>query len=862
MKPPSSLKLIDEIVSLGYGAREIEVGGKSDNALDRLNSTEELDEWRQLFLISVAFTLPLFILQYFFLSLTDTHDIIGGITLKEVLMLFIATPMQMIVGRRFYKAAYLGYQHGVVGMDFLISLGVGGSYLNSCVVVFLQFLDPMFDKPVMFETAGMLLSFVTLGKFLEKTATGHTTAALARLAGMQPQKAIRVALDSKGLPVMNGTGEATVDVCDVQLGDCIKVLPGGAIPVDGVVLRGESYVDESMISGEPLPVAKKNKDNVFGGTINQLSILYIVANRVGEETALAQIVRLVEEAQTSKAPIQAFADRIAAIFAPMIILLSMMTFIFWIVMISGQFANPSWFEGDGSMQHMEPDELPGAFLFAFMSAIAVLVVACPCALGLATPTAVMVGTGVGAKHGVLIKGGDVLEAATKVDCIIFDKTGTLTSGKLSLSDEVHIDEACSRAANLIMGNGSKSSSSSVPLASIPLLLAASVEQASEHPIGKALTNAASANGLSTLPLRSDAKTDVLVGSGVVAALQLKKSGQSLTAAVGNVKLMKDQNISVSSDITAKVKALEEQGKTVVLVAVMNNNDKAATNGGGYAVGALALTDQLKPSANNTVRNLERNGIEVWMITGDAEAPARYTATQAGIDPNRVIAKALPETKALEVKRLQGQGKMVALIGDGINDSPALAQADVGIAIGAGTQVALEAANMVLIRDDLHGVSIALDLAKTVFFRIKLNYVWALGYNLFGVPTAAGVVMPFIHGFHLRPEIAAACMAFSSIAVVLSSLSLNLYKPPQSGVNWIEDDGVMSVIKNVISWSVDSIINQNKKGHYTRVNDFDEEEDENDEEMGGSGQVSRRSNASGGVNYGATIVPHEPNPFTD
>jgi P-type Cu+ transporter len=608
----------------------------------------------------------------------------------------------------------------------------------------------------------MLLSFVTLGKFLEKLATGHTTAALAKLAGMQPQQAIRVSLDKSGNPIMNATGETTVDASCLQVGDCIKVMPGGAVPVDGEILRGESYVDESMISGEPLPVPKRLKDSVFGGTINQLSVIYITASRVGEETALAQIVRLVEEAQTAKAPIQAFADRVASIFAPLIILIACLTFVFWIVMISTKFANPEWFDGDGSMQHMGAgSELPGPFLFAFMSSIAVLVVACPCALGLATPTAVMVGTGVGAKHGVLIKGGDVLEAATKINCVIFDKTGTLTSGKLSLSDEIHIHDASASVAGMMNVNN-------IPLASLPLLLAASAEQASEHPIGKALAASALSRDLATLPLRSDAKSDVIVGAGVIAACEMS-NGKSIMIGVGNERLLKENNISMPAVTKAKLKTLEEQGKTVVLVAVL----KSGSEKGGQLIGALALTDQLKPSAKSTVQSLKRQGIEVWMVTGDAQAPALHAAKQAGIDPQFVVSKALPEGKVLEVKRLQGKGKVVALIGDGINDSPALAQADIGIAIGAGTQVALEAANMVLIRHDLHGVCVALDLAQTVFFRIKLNYVWALGYNLFGVPTAAGMIMPIVHGFHLRPEIAAACMAFSSIAVVLSSLSLNL-----------------------------------------------------------------------------------------
>jgi heavy metal translocating P-type ATPase len=471
-----------------------------------------------------------------------------------------------------------------------------------------------------------------------------------------------------------------VEAKDLRLGDVIKVLPGGAVPVDGAVLRGESYVDEAMISGEPLPVAKRAGDTVFGGTVNQLSPLYVRATRVGGDTALAQIVRLVEEAQTAKAPIQAFADRVAAVFAPGVCAVAAATFVFWMVLISTDVAPAAWFTADipggGGSGGMGMGMggggggavRPGAFLFSFMSAIAVLVVACPCALGLATPTAVMVGTGVGAKHGVLIKGGDVLEAATKVTAVIFDKTGTLTSGKLALTDDVAVAAVCEDLARDLGLAHSPSS--------LPLLLAASAEQASEHPIGKALVAAAGKARLPLLGLRADAKAKVVVGGGVVVSLE--RGG--LTVAVGNPRLMASSEIALPPAMALEAARLEKQGKTVVLVAAKGGGQAKAT-----MVGLLALTDELKPSARPTVAALKSQGIEVWMVTGDALAPALFAASAAGIPHDRVVSKALPEGKVAEVRRLQAKGHVVALVGDGINDSPALAQADVGIAVGAGTQ---------------------------------------------------------------------------------------------------------------------------------------------------------------------------------
>jgi Cu+-exporting ATPase len=782
---PSPELLAQRIKSLGFGAVPIVDGADDDDAAARVTSTAEVDGWRRLLVLSLAYTLPLMMLQYAFQTLLAT-PLIGGVTLKGAFMFAIATPMQYYVGHRYYRAAYLGYMHGAIGMDFLVSLGVGGSYVNSVIVMLVRLFDPAFAKPVMFETSGMLLSFVTAGKYLEATAKGHTMSALARLAGMQPRRAVRVPscnpskssfiakaassplknlpasvevsgantvspaqLESLAVPDTDPALEEHCDAKDLRRGDMIKVLPGAALPVDGVVCQGESYVDESMISGEPLPVAKRRGAKVFGGTVNQLGPLYVVATQVGGETALAQIVRLVEEAQNAKAPIQAFADRVAAVFAPAVCVLSAFTFFFWIVMIKSHVASKDWFmtdkaevsymdgsaaaaaaaasatadtslDSEESLGYAMPKatasdgglgmdgkmHYPDAFLFALMSSISVLVVACPCALGLATPTAVMVGTGVGAKHGVLVKGGDILEAACKVTAVLFDKTGTLTAGKLSLTDESPVLEACRRLAHKALahfsflappGALSSQDEESARHGSLPLLLAASAEQASEHPIGRALADAARSQHLPLLRASTEAAR-VVVGGGVVCSLVCpgpsSSSGSSsgsgggagvITVAVGNERLMEDPSIAVAVPPAAQaaVSQLEAQGKTAVLVGVVGGG------GGPGLLGVLALTDTLKESAKKTVSALRENGIEVWMVTGDNAAAAAAAAQAAGIRREHVVAKALPEGKADHVRDLQRRGHVVALVGDGINDSPALAAANVGIAVGAGTQVAME-----------------------------------------------------------------------------------------------------------------------------------------------------------------------------
>ena len=692
------------------------------------------------------------------------------------------------------------------------------------------------------------------------------------------------------------------------------------MPVDGDVVLGESYVDEAMISGEPLPVAKRPGAPVFGGTINQLSPLYVKATRVGGDTALAQIVRLVEDAQANKAPIQAFADRVAAIFAPTVCLVAGVTFVFWLVVIGFRMVPAVWFTADGDDTGMEmgmgahsmmPEApsaavekaYPGAFLFAFMTSVSVLVIACPCALGLATPTAVMVGTGVGAAHGVLIKGGDVLEAATKVTAVIFDKTGTLTTGQLALTDQVPIPDQCADLARrffcLLSSNNKSSSSSSSPRRSpsssspntdqsmLPLLLAASAEQASEHPIGRALLRAAAAHGLTPLPLAPGAKASTVVGGGVVAAVAVESSsgsngkgngksgGVALTVAAGNLRLMQQQGVAVASSVESQIGLLEAQGKTVVLIASgpSSHSSSSSPSSSMVLVGCLALSDELKASARPTVLALQRLGIACWMVTGDNLAAAHHAAAACGIRRERVVAGTLPEGKVREVRQLQQAGHVVALVGDGINDSPALAAADVGVAVGAGTQVALEAADMVLIRDDLHAVLVALDLAQAVFLRIKLNYVWALAYNLFGIPTAMGLVLPIVHGFHLRPEVAAACMAFSSIAVVLSSLALNLYKPPplggRAGSSFSHSSagggGGSGLVAMVVGWVSDRIdaASASSGGRYKRVdpNDYDDAafDQEESQSLGHWGRNAHQPKL-----YGAAAKAQRPeeNPFFD
>jgi Cu+-exporting ATPase len=611
----------------------------------------------------------------------------------------LATPVEFIIGWPFLRGAWLAFRHRNADMNTLIAVGTLAAYVYSAVATVAPgfFARAGITPAVYFDTSAFIIALILFGRLLEARAKGRTSEAIKKLAGLEPKTA-RVVRDGV---------EDDIPLRDVKVGDIVVVRPGERIPVDGVVGDGRSAVDESMITGESLPVKKVPGDEVIGATLNKTGSFRFRATKVGKDTALAQIIRLVREAQGSKAPIQRLADVIAGYFVPVVMSLAVATFVIW----------------------FDLGPAP-TFTFALLNFVAVLIIACPCALGLATPTAVMVGTGRGAEHGILIKGGESLETVHKVDTILFDKTGTLTKGEAEVTDVVPAG----------------------PFGEAELLeLAASAEKRSEHPLALAVLHHA---GEKNLPVADPESFQAVEGQGVIAEVMGKK------VALGNPGLMKNQGVEMG----AWAKPAEEltvQGKTVIFMAV-----------DGRAAGLLAVADPLKENSAEAVASLKRLGIDVIMLTGDERRTAEAVAREVGIDT--VIAQVLPQDKLREIERLQGEGRKVAMVGDGINDAPALARADVGIAIGTGTDVAMEASDITLIRGDLAAVASAIVLSKKTIRVIKQNLFWAFIYNVVGIPVAAGVLYPFFKVL-LNPIIASGAMAFSSVSVVSNSLRLRRMK---------------------------------------------------------------------------------------
>jgi P-type Cu+ transporter len=607
-------------------------------------------------------------------------------------LLALATPVQFWAGWRFYTGAWGALRHGRANMNTLVAVGTSAAYLYSAAATLAPWLfGGMAD--VYFDTSALIITLVLLGRLLEARARGRTGEAIQRLAGMQARNA----------RVVQSGEEIDVPVEDVEIGDEIVVRPGEKVAVDGVVVGGESAVDEGMISGEPMPVVKHVGDEVIGATVNKTGTFRFSATRVGKDTVLAGILRLVEEAQGSKAPIQRLADRISSVFVPAVMVLATLVFLVWL------FFGP------------EP-----AFTLALMNFVAVLIIACPCAMGLATPTSIMVGTGRGAERGVLVKGGEALESAQRLTTVVLDKTGTLTRGEPRLTDVI--------PANGISENDL-------------LRLAASAERGSEHPLGEAIVAGSGHLGLAE-PERFDAPT----GRGVVATVE----GRSIL--VGSTSLMRDHGV-FEDGLSPELERLSGEGKTPVLVAV-----------DGEVAGVVAVADTIREEAREAIDGLEKMGLEVAMITGDNEISARSVARELGID--RVLAEVMPEGKSGEIEKLQNEGEVVAMVGDGINDAPALAQADVGIAIGTGTDVAMEASDLTLISGDVRGVGRAIMLSRATMRNIRQNLFWAFAYNVVLIPVAAGVLYPFFgEAGLLSPVFAAAAMALSSVTVVSNALRL-------------------------------------------------------------------------------------------
>jgi len=582
-------------------------------------------------------------------------------------------------------------------MDSLIFIGTAVAYFYSLVISILIFLGVKIEAHLYYESAALILVFISLGKYLEAVTKGKTSEAIKKLIGLQPKEAT----------IIKDNEEIRIAISEVKVGDIILVKPGEKIPVDGVVIGGYSGVDEKAITGESIPVEKKEGDEVIGATINKTGVLKFKATRVGKDTMLAQIIKIVEEAMGSKAPIQLLADKVSFYFVPSVIGLAIFAFIVWLLL--GQ-----------------------PLAFALTVFVSVLIIACPCALGLATPTAVMMGTGLAAKNGILIKSGKALEIARDVKIVIFDKTGTLTKGEPSVTDVIKIKNEVNE--NSI------------------LQIAASVEKNSEHPLAQAIVNKAKEEKINFSEVEN---FQAIPGHGVSAVLENKK------ILFGTRKLMTDNRIEPSL-VEEKMIVLENQGKTVMILA----QDKDI-------IGIIAVADTLKDYSKEAVEMLHKMGKKVAIITGDNKRVGLAIAKQVGID--RVLAEVLPQEKSAEIKKLQSEGNIVAMVGDGINDAPALAQADLGIALGSGTDVAMETGEIVLIKDDLRDVITAIDLSKYTLNKIKQNLFWAFFYNIVGIPIAAGILYP-LTGWFLNPAVAAAAMAFSSVSVVLNALSMKFYKP--------------------------------------------------------------------------------------
>ena len=645
----------------------------------------ELRRLKLLLIFSFSLAIPTFILS----MVTSLGD-----RANNLVLLALATPVQFFVGWQFYVGTYKAFRNRRANMDTLIALGTSAAYIYSLLAIISS---ETFGKHVYFDTAALIISIILLGRYLEARAKGRTSEAIRKLIGLQ----------AKTARVLVAGREVEVPVEEVAVGDIVVVRPGEKMPVDGIVTEGTSTVDESMLTGESMPVDKKEGDSVVGATINKNGFLKFQATKVGKDTVLAQIIRLVERTQGSKAPIQRLADSVAGVFVPVVIGIAVLTFLVW------------YFIGGES------------FTFALTAFISVLVIACPCALGLATPTAIMVGTGKGAQNGILIKSAEALELAHRAKVIVFDKTGTLTTGKPVVTDTVAV-------------NGFAQSE--------VLRLAAVAEKGSEHPLGEAIVDASKSGGQE---LPDPEAFESLAGRGVVARVEGKE------ILLGNRALMAENSVE-SRSFEDKIQELESYGKTVMLMSVDRK-----------LVGLIAVADTLKEDAAEAIRNLHQMGIETIMITGDNRRTAQAIARRVGIE--KVLAEVLPEDKAEELRRLQANGQVVAMVGDGINDAPALAQSDVGIALGSGTDIAMETGTVVLVRGDLAGVVEALKLSRYTIRKIRENLFWAFFYNVAGIPIAAGVLYP-VFGLLLDPVIAAAAMGFSSVSVVTNSLLMSRYRP--------------------------------------------------------------------------------------
>ena len=698
---PSAMK--EAVLKAGYQPLENKGAGAEDE--DRKRREKEINTMKKKFIAAAIFAFPLLYIAMVpmikFVSLPGAKMLDGlmmNYPLFYALLEFFLTVPVICVGYRFYTVGFKSLFQKSPNMDSLIAVGTTAAVAFSLYNTF-QIAKGNFQAvhSLYFESAGVIITLILLGKMLEAVSKGKTGEAIKKLMGLAPKTAF----------VIQNGAETEIPVEEVEIGDIIIVKPGSKIPVDGVVIEGHTAIDESMLTGESMPVDKKAGDKVYAASLNTTGTVKFRAEKVGSDTALAQIIKLVEQAQGSKAPIAKLADIVAGYFVPAVIAIAVASGI-------------AWFIGTGD------------FKFALTIFISVLVIACPCALGLATPTAIMVGTGKGAENGILIKSGEALETAHKINAIILDKTGTITEGKPSVTDLI-----C--ASNFTQEK--------------LLQLVASAEKNSEHPLGQAIVRGAQEKSLALLEAEN---FNSITGQGIEAQIA------GLSVFVGNRKMMEEKNISVK-ELEKDADKLAEEGKTPVFVAA-----------DGQPAGIVAVADVVKKSSRAAIESLHKMGIEVAMITGDNKKTAEAIARQVGID--RVLAEVLPQDKAFEVKKLQQEGRKVAMVGDGINDAPALAQSDIGIAIGSGTDVAMESADIVLMHSDLTDVPTAILLSKKTIRNIKQNLFWAFGYNTIGIPVAAGVLYLF-GGPLLNPMLAAAAMSLSSVSVLTNALRLKRFKAP-------------------------------------------------------------------------------------
>ncbi|WP_182201303.1 heavy metal translocating P-type ATPase [Paraliobacillus salinarum] len=672
----SEEELIERIEKLGYGARQ-QAGEKQKE--DR--KQQEIKKMKTKLIISAILSIPLLFTMGVHLFNAPMPDFL----MNPWFQMALATPVQFIIGWQFYVGSYKNLRNGSANMDVLVALGTSAAYFYSVYEGFQTIGNPAYEPHLYFETSAILITLILLGKYFETLAKGRTTQALSKLLDLQAKEA-RV--------LINGE-EKMIPVDQVQVSDILVVKPGEKIPVDGMITKGTTALDESMITGESIPVEKKVDDSVIGATINKNGTIQFKATKVGKDTALSNIVKIVEEAQGSKAPIQRMADVISGIFVPIVVGIAIITFIVWFTLVN-----------------------PGVVSDALVAAIAVLVIACPCALGLATPTSIMVGTGKAAEVGILFKGGEHLEQTGKINTIILDKTGTITKGKPSVTD--------------FSGNKDV------------LSLVVSAENSSEHPLAEAIVHYGKQE---QVEIKDTESFEAIPGYGIEAVIDNRQ------VLVGTPRLLEKHLIS-AEDFLSDMHKLEEEGKTVMLIAV----------DGSYQ-GMIAVADTVKPTAKTALKQLKDAGIELVMLTGDNPTTAKAIANEVGID--KVIAQVIPEQKADEVKKIQTEGKKVAMVGDGINDAPALVVADIGIAIGTGTDVAIEAADVTILGGELTLLPKALKMSKATMKNIRQNLFWALAYNSAGIPIAAvGLLAPWVAG---------AAMAFSSVSVVSNALRLKRVK---------------------------------------------------------------------------------------